>query len=113
MIDELDGARVKEVLGSETRNVVIDFWSPWCSPCRALRPHLNKFAEERAAAWRFVAVNVEEHPDAAESFGVKGLPTLVLFKGGEEVHRFAGQALPSLLDAKLDEIGAPLRVVAQ
>lgn len=105
MIDELDGAKVREVLGSELRGVLIDFWSPWCAPCRTLRPHLDKLAREREMSWRFVAVNTETHPDAAEAFGVSALPTLVLYRAGVEVHRFSGSALPSSIDAKLDELG--------
>lgn len=105
-IDELDGAAVREVLGSELRGILVDFWSPWCSPCRALRPHLKNLAAERQGNWRFVAVNTEEHPDAAEAFGVSALPTLVLFRGGKELFRFSGSALVSSLDAKLDELSA-------
>ncbi len=103
-IEELDHANLKEVLGSELRGVLVDFWSPWCSPCRALRPHLRKLASEREINWRFVAVNTEEHPGAAEDFDVSSLPTVVFLRGGVELFRFSGAALPSTIDAKLDEL---------
>ncbi|MEM6993324.1 MAG: thioredoxin domain-containing protein [Myxococcota bacterium] len=102
-MSELDGDAVREVLKEEFRGVLIDFWSPWCSPCRSLRPHLHKMAEEREARWRFVAVNTEAHPNVAEEFGVQSLPTIVLFKRGEELFRFAGAALVSSIDEKLEE----------
>lgn len=106
MIDELDGAGAREIIGTEPRNVLVDFWSPWCAPCRALRPHLDRLSQERETTWRFIAVNTERHPDAAAAFGVTLLPTIAFFRGGEEVERLAGGALPSTVDAKLDAIPA-------
>ncbi len=104
MIDELDGVGVRDVLDTEQRGVVIDFWSPWCAPCRSLRPHLNRLAQARETGWRFIAVNTETHPDAAEQFAVTSLPTLVLFRRGAELYRFTGAALPSAMDDKLEEL---------
>jgi thioredoxin len=107
MIDELDGVAVHDVLNTEQRGVVIDFWAPWCAPCRVLRPHLNKLAQERETGWRFVAVNTEAHPEAAKQFGVSALPTLVVFRQGAELHRFTGATLPSAMDEKLEELSQP------
>ena len=106
LISELDGDGLFRVLHEEQRGVVADFWSPWCSPCRALRPHIERLAEERGERWRFVAINTEAHPQAAESFGVKALPTIVFFRHGKELFRFAGSALVSSLDAKLEELSS-------
>ncbi len=105
-VDELDGGSVHELLLTESRGVLIDFWSPWCAPCRTLRPHLHKLAEERSADWRFVAVHTEAHPSAAEAFGVASLPTLVMFRDGEELSRLAGAVTLSSVVAKLDELTA-------
>lgn len=104
-MEELDSAALGDVLGQEPLGILVDFWSPWCAPCRALKPHLHKMAEERAGSWRFVAVNTEENPEAATDYAVRGLPTLVLFRGGEELYRFSGSALPSSIEAKLNEFG--------
>lgn len=104
MIEELDMASASDVINNESRGVLVDFWSPWCAPCRILRPHLNKIADERAATWRFIAINTDKHPDAAEALGVSALPTIAFFRAGEELDRFAGSALPSTVDAKLDEL---------
>jgi thioredoxin len=104
-VDELAGtAAVREVLGHEPRGVLVDFWSPWCAPCRALRPHIARLAEERSADWRIVAVNTEEHPAAAEDFGVRGLPTLIFFRDGKELHRLSGGALVSTIAEQLDSL---------
>lgn len=105
-VDDLDGGSVHELLLTESRGVLIDFWSPWCGPCRTLRPHLHKLAEERHADWRFVAVNTDVHPSAAEAFGVSALPTLVMFRNGEELSRLAGAVTLSSVVATLDELTA-------
>ena len=106
-IDELAGVdAVQDVVGSEFRDVLVDFWSPWCGPCRLLKPHLRKLALEHDKRWRFVAVNTEAHPTAAEHYGVQALPTLVLFRKGEELHRFRGAVTLSQIAAKLDELSA-------
>ena len=104
-LEELDGAALREVLGQEGRGVLVDFWSPWCAPCRTLRPHLARLAGEREGTWRFVAVNAASQPAAAEDFGVKALPTIAFFRGGQELFRFAGAAALSAIVEKLDELG--------
>lgn len=107
LIDELDGVALGRVLHDEGRGVVVDFWSPWCAPCRALRPHLHKMAEDRADVWRFVAVNTEAHPTVAEDYDVRSLPTLVLFRDGEEISRLAGGITLSAVAATLDDLDLP------
>lgn len=102
-MEEVDGAALGDVLSQESGGVLVDFWSPWCAPCRTLKPHLKRMAEEREDSWRFVAINAEENPEAVENYSVRGLPTVLLFKGGEELCRFSGRAMPSAIDEKLDE----------
>lgn len=102
-LEELDAASLRDVLETETRGIVVDFWSPWCAPCRALRPHLDRLADEKAG-WRFVAVNTEAHPSAGETFGVSALPTLVWFKGGRELSRLSGGVTLSGVAQKLEEL---------
>ena len=104
-IEELDGARLRRVVETESgRGVVVDFWSPWCAPCRVMRPHLARLAEERDE-WRFLAVNTEAHPAVADDFDVQALPTLVFYQAGREVHRLAGKALISTVAETLDALG--------
>ena len=102
-MEELDSTALGDVLSQKAGGVLVDFWSPWCAPCRSLRPILHKMAEERSDSWRFVAVNADENPEATTKYGVRGLPTIVFFKDGEELHRFSGSALPANIAEKLDE----------
>ena len=103
-LEEFDGPALRELLGQEARGVVVDFWSPWCAPCRTLRPHLTRLAGEREREWRFVAVNTASQASAAEDFAVKSLPTIAFFRGGQELFRFTGAAALSSIVEKLDEL---------
>jgi thioredoxin 1 len=77
--------------------VLVDFWGTRCSPCKALAPHLETLAQEKGESLLIVKVNVEEELEAARVHHVAGLPTLVLFKGGNEAARRVGMAgLPAL-----------------
>ena len=79
----------------ESDALLVDFWGPMCAPCRVLKPHLARLAEEHGDRVRFVAVNAEKETTAAERFEVKGVPTLIFFRDGIEVLRLTGGILPS------------------
>jgi thioredoxin 1 len=71
-----------EVINSDTP-VLVDFWAEWCGPCKALAPVLDELSSEMGDKIKVVKVNIEEAPETPTKFGIRGVPTLILFKGGE------------------------------
>ncbi len=78
-----------EVLNSSTP-VLVDFWAEWCQPCKMLAPHLDKVAEEQGEKLKVVKLNVDENPRMMQHFGIRGIPTLMLFKDGKAVETIVG-----------------------
>ncbi|MFN0317501.1 MAG: thioredoxin TrxC [Burkholderiales bacterium] len=70
--------------------VVVDFWAPWCGPCRAMAPAFEQAAQKLATSVRFAKLNTDEAQQVAGRFAIRSIPTLVLFRGGQEVKRTSG-----------------------
>jgi thioredoxin len=84
-----DDSFEKDVLQSE-KPVLVDFWATWCGPCRAMLPTVEALAKEHEGSADIVKLNVDENPTTPQHYGVRGIPTMILFKGGKEVERVVG-----------------------
>jgi len=84
-----DSSFEKEVLQAE-KPVLVDFWAEWCAPCRMLAPTIDAIAEQFGGNAGVVKVNVDENTSTAQRYGIKGIPTLILFREGKEVERVVG-----------------------
>jgi thioredoxin 1 len=91
----------QEVLQSQDP-VLVDFWAPWCGPCRAIAPLIAQLASEYTGSVKVGKVNIDDHPGPAQNYNVMNIPTLLLFKGGEVVERFVGVQPKERLQQALD-----------
>jgi thioredoxin 1 len=89
-IQEVNDNDFEQAVLQSDRAVLVDFWAPWCGPCRALAPVLEELATGWADRARVMKVNVDVSPSSAERFSVRAIPTLILFKNGREVGRLLG-----------------------
>ena len=92
-------ATFDEQIGSSSVPVVVDFWAEWCGPCKMVAPILEEIAQEKAGSLAIAKLNVDDNPDVARRFGVMSIPTMIVFKDGEESLRIVGaKGKPQLLD---------------
>lgn len=107
--DTSDSAFEAEVLKSD-KPVLVDFWAAWCAPCRMLAPTVEAVAEKYAGSAVVVKLNVDDNPSVSQRFGIKGIPTLILFKNGREEERIVGatseQAISRILDKHIGAVTA-------
>jgi len=82
-----------ELIASENKPVLADFWAEWCGPCRMMGPIVKELGKEWKGKAVVVKVNSDEKPDLSQRFEIRSIPTFILFKGGKEVHRVSG-AMP-------------------
>ena len=87
--DVSDSSFEQEVLGAD-KPVLVDFWAEWCAPCRMLAPTVEAVAEHYGDNASVVKMNVDDNPSTAQRYGIKGIPTLILFRDGKEVERVVG-----------------------
>ena len=96
-----DGDFQAEVLENE-HPVLVDFWAPWCGPCRVVAPVLEEIAEERSENLRIVKLNIDENQQTAMNYQILAIPTMVLFRNGQEAKRIQGAMPKKRLEAELE-----------
>ena len=97
-----DSSFEKDVLGAG-KPVLVDFWAQWCTPCRMLAPTVEAVAEQFRETANVVKLNVDDNPSTAQRYGIKGIPTLILFREGKEVERVVGATSKESITRMIDK----------
>ncbi|MBT9384670.1 thioredoxin TrxC [Pseudooceanicola sp. CBS1P-1] len=98
-VGQIDPATLEKAARNDEVPLVVDFWAPWCGPCRMMAPEFSRAASELQGRARFVKLNTEEHQQASPKYNIRGIPTMIAFAGGRERKRQAGaMRAPQIID---------------
>jgi thioredoxin 1 len=100
-IIELDSSNFESVISDADATVVVDFWAPWCGPCKAIAPILEELADEMGNSAKICKVNVDNNSEIAGKYEIRAIPTILLFKGGQLADTIVGLTSKDDLKAKL------------
>ena len=104
MVIEINDQNFEQEVIKSDLPVVVDFWAPWCGPCRMLSPMVEKFAEEYSGKLKCCKLNVDENRDMAAKYQVMSIPLVLFFKSGEVVDQSLGAVPEKVLRAKVEEL---------
>ena len=101
---EVDDRNFEEKVIRSQQPVVVDFWAPWCGPCKAVSPLIEKLAGAYAEKVRFSKLNIDDNPESTRRFGIKSVPTIMFFNNGQMVDKLVGAVTRTKLEESLNNV---------
>jgi thioredoxin 1 len=100
-VAEIEKNQFDQQVLQQTKPVIVDFWAPWCGPCKAMAPAFAALAETYAGKMIFAKCNVDDHRSVAERYGIKSIPTLMIFQGEKVIHSITGMVAKSVVEDQI------------
>jgi thioredoxin 1 len=105
-VHELDNTTFQDSINLAARPVLVDFWAPWCPPCRALAPTIEAVAEQFDGRADVAKLDIDQNPDTAAAYGIRSIPAVLIFRAGQEVDRIVGLQPRARYERALEAAGA-------
>ncbi len=103
-ITEVTDSSFEQVVIKSDLPVLVDFWAPWCGPCRAIAPVVEELSNEYGKKLKIAKCNVDDNPKTPGKYGIRAIPTLIIFKGGEVSEQITGAVAKSQITAAIDKV---------
>lgn len=103
LVAELDVRLHNKATGQDEMPIIVDYWAPWCGPCRTMAPEFAKAALRLKTKARFAKIDTEQHPEMSQKLGIRGIPLLILYSGGREIARLPGARPAAHIEAFISE----------
>ncbi|HEX8145685.1 MAG TPA: thioredoxin [Pyrinomonadaceae bacterium] len=102
-VKDVNDSNFESAVLNSDKPVLVDFWAPWCAPCRMLAPTVEAVAQNFQETASVVKLNVDDNPQVSQRYGIKGIPTLILFKNGKEEERVVGATSKEAISRMIDK----------
>jgi thioredoxin 1 len=103
-VTELTDAEFDDIVHNSSEPVLVDFWAPWCGPCKMLAPVIGEIADDYKGKAKVCKLNTDEHHEAAVEFGISAIPTVILFDGGQMIKKWVGLVKKEDIVNAIDEL---------